>query len=237
MLWSKTRLRLTCLVILGLGSAAWLLSGDAAWAQSSERTPAETVAFRFPDITRGWQPLPVPVSVPQRPDATRTAAAKSAFALASADARVTLPTPSTGIPSAALGYAAPATEADRAPRGPAAAAHPRAAATPRPERRAALAPEPRSLNVFTDAKIADLKAKLKLSPAQQLYWPAVASALRGIEYRSHPSASTAIDPDSPGVQQLKSAAFPLILSFDEEQKDQVRRLARNMGLESVASSF
>jgi hypothetical protein len=39
------------------------------------------------------------------------------------------------------------------------------------------------------------------------------------------------------VQQLKSAAFPLIMSFDEEQKSQVRQLARNMGLEQVAASF
>ena len=49
--------------------------------------------------------------------------------------------------------------------------------------------------------------------------------------------SITIDPNSQGVQQLKSAAFPMIMSFDEEQKNHVRHLARNIGLESVASSF
>jgi len=93
-------------------------------------------------------------------------------------------------------------------------------------------------NVFTDSQIASIRTKLKLSPQQQAYWPAVASALRNIDYVRHPSGKNAsIDPNSPGVQQLKSAAFPLIMSFDEEQKSQVRQLARNMGLEQVAASF
>ena len=47
----------------------------------------------------------------------------------------------------------------------------------------------------------------------------------------------ALDPNSPGVQQLKSSAVPLVLSFSEEQKNEVRQLARLMGLEQVASSF
>ena len=46
-----------------------------------------------------------------------------------------------------------------------------------------------------------------------------------------------IDPDGPEVQQLKSAAFPLIMSMNDDQKQQVRILAHVMGLERVASSF
>ena len=44
-----------------------------------------------------------------------------------------------------------------------------------------------------------------------------------------------IDPQS--VEGLKSAAVPLIMSFDEEQKQQVRDLAHVMGLDQLASQF
>jgi hypothetical protein len=46
-----------------------------------------------------------------------------------------------------------------------------------------------------------------------------------------------IDPDGPEVAQLKSAAFPLIMSMNDDQKQQVRNIAHVMGLERVASSF
>ena len=143
--------------------------------------------------------------------------------------------------TAALGYASPETEA-AANRAPAVAAVERAAAVPQHARHASIPAAPhlvkQSSNVFTNSQIADLKTKLRLSPRQQSYWPAVASALRNIDYvKSQGGNGKSIDPDSPGVQQLKSAAFPLILSFDETQKNHVRQLARNMGLEDVASSF
>jgi hypothetical protein len=47
----------------------------------------------------------------------------------------------------------------------------------------------------------------------------------------------AIDPNSPEVQQLKSAAFPLIMSLREDQKQEVRQLAHTMGLSKVATMF
>jgi hypothetical protein len=39
------------------------------------------------------------------------------------------------------------------------------------------------------------------------------------------------------VQRLKSAAFPLIMSMNEDQKREVRMLAQLMGLQQVAASF
>jgi hypothetical protein len=39
------------------------------------------------------------------------------------------------------------------------------------------------------------------------------------------------------VQGLKSAAIPLIMSFNAEQKDEVRSLAHVMGLDQLASQF
>jgi hypothetical protein len=53
---------------------------------------------------------------------------------------------------------------------------------------------------------------------------------------SNPSAANAlIDPDAEEVQQLKSAAMPLLFQLREDQKREVRALARIIGLEKVAS--
>jgi hypothetical protein len=259
MQWSGPRLRVTCLAILGLGGGAWFLPGDlTSSAQSPDRSAAEVIALRFPDHWAFAQPqpsAPAATSVAHRVASIRTVNAEQPYALASADTRsvrVNLPPRSTlpqeqALPTEALAYAAPvteaATEAATKRRVPAGAAVERGSIAPqRHERRASIAPTPRpvkqSPNVFTDSQIADIKTKLKLSPHQHVYWPAVASALRNIDYVRHQGGkSTSIDPNSPGVQQLKSAAFPLIMSFDEEQKSQVRQLARNMGLEEVAASF
>ena len=49
------------------------------------------------------------------------------------------------------------------------------------------------------------------------------------------TALTPIDPDSDEVQQLKSAAMPLLFQLREDQKKEVRALARIIGLERVAS--
>ena len=79
-------------------------------------------------------------------------------------------------------------------------------------------------------------------------WPAVEAALRNIAYakarearrRGAPPDTTdlaSIDPDSDEVQGLKIAAIPLIMSFDDEQKNQVRSLAHVMGLDRLASEF
>ena len=42
-------------------------------------------------------------------------------------------------------------------------------------------------------------------------------------------------PNSAEVQQLKSAAMPLLFQLREDQKSEVRSLARVIGLEKVAS--
>jgi len=77
--------------------------------------------------------------------------------------------------------------------------------------------------------------------------PAVEAALRNIAYAraqqargrgapvSGETQAAAIDPNA--VQGLKSAAVPLILSFNSEQKDEVRNLAHVMGLDQLASQF
>ena len=101
--------------------------------------------------------------------------------------------------------------------------------------------------LLNDAQIASIKARLHLSPDQEQMWPAVEAALRNIAYakardgRKHDGADTAaiasLDPYGPEVKGLKSAAVPLIMSFSEEQRSEVRSLAHVMGLDQLATSF
>jgi hypothetical protein len=102
--------------------------------------------------------------------------------------------------------------------------------------------------VLNDAQIASIKRRLQLTPDQEQMWPAVEAALRSIAYakahrtgpRHGPASATQladIDPNSPEVLGLKSAAFPLMLSLNSEQKSEVRTLAHVMGLDQLASQF
>lgn len=102
----------------------------------------------------------------------------------------------------------------------------------------------KSYALLSDAQIAGIKERLKLSGSQEPYWPAVESALRAVARKIHetrradPHATGApIDPDSAEVQQLKSAAMPLLFQLREDQKREVRTLARLIGLEQVASQI
>jgi hypothetical protein len=113
---------------------------------------------------------------------------------------------------------------------------PKLAAKPAPQKSYAL---------LSDAQIAGIKQRLALSPDQEYYWPAVESALRAVAQKIHatrqadPHAATSvpIDPDSAEVQQLKSAAMPLLFQLREDQKREVRSLARLIGLEKVAAQI
>jgi hypothetical protein len=86
-----------------------------------------------------------------------------------------------------------------------------------------------------------------MTPDQEDMWPAVEAALRNLAYtrarevRRHGEGAEAqlasADPNSAEVQGLKSAAIPLLMSFNSEQKDEVRNLAHVMGLDQLASQF
>jgi hypothetical protein len=98
--------------------------------------------------------------------------------------------------------------------------------------------------LLSDAQIASIKERLKLSSYQESYWPAVEKALRAVARKIHasrqadPNGSGAIiDPESAEVQQLKSAAMPLLFQLREDQKREVRSLARLIGLEKVAEAI
>jgi hypothetical protein len=110
---------------------------------------------------------------------------------------------------------------------------PKVVAKPQPQKPYAL---------LSDTQIAGIKERLKLSSSQESYWPAVENALRAVARKIHatrksdPNASGApIDPAAEEVQQLKSAAMPLLFQLREDQKREVRTLARIIGLHKVAS--
>jgi hypothetical protein len=105
-------------------------------------------------------------------------------------------------------------------------------------------PPQKSYSLLSDVQIAGIKERLKLSSEQESYWPAVESALRAVARKIHatrqadPNATGApIDPDAEEVQRLKSAAMPLLFQLREDQKREVRTLARIIGLEKVASQI
>ena len=103
-------------------------------------------------------------------------------------------------------------------------------------------PVQKAYALLSDGQIAGIKERLKLSSSQESYWPAVENALRAVARKIHatrqtdPNATgTPIDPDAEEVQQLKSAAMPLLYQLREDQKREVRALCRLIGLEKVAS--
>ena len=116
---------------------------------------------------------------------------------------------------------------------PAVLPKPKAVAKPQPQKNYAL---------LSDVQIAGIKDRLKPSTSQESYWPPVETALRAVARKIHAgrqanptAAGVPIDPESEEVQQLKSAAMPLLFQLREDQKSEVRSLARIIGLEKVAA--
>jgi hypothetical protein len=236
--WSAGRRAVACLVFFGMGAVLGMLPGLRAeavpGAQVPSPSPAAVVASRFQANAIALE-SPRTDSQPQGQG--------GGFTLASA---VDVPL----VLDPQLVYSA-------APEGPAAAELPATtaalpapdepAAPPSPPKRAAQPahPAPVSHNLLNNAQIASIRSRLKLSSYQDQLWPPVESALRDIDLGKDPKAKTAkaearaaaIDPNSPPVQRLKSAAVPLIMSFNDDQKQEVRTLLRLMGLESLATQF
>jgi len=107
-----------------------------------------------------------------------------------------------------------------------------------------VAKRPNTYALLSDEQIASVKERMKLTPYQEQHWPAIEAALRKIGAKLHKSskagpdaAPISIDPNSSEVQDLKSAAMPLLFTLTEDQKREVRTLARVIGLEAVASAI
>jgi hypothetical protein len=176
--------------------------------------PAPTPQFATPDVAKADA---------ANPDVTRSL--RLAFAAQQSPADVVPPqiTAPRAVTPAAM------------PPAPLLQPAPKVAAKPAPQKSYAL---------LSDVQIAGIKERLRLSPDQESYWPGVENALRAVARKIHanrqvdPHASgMPIDPDSEEVQQLKSAAMPLLFQLREDQKNEVRSLARLIGLEKVAAQI
>ena len=212
--------------ILSMGGIGLYLVWCAPPAKSAELSPAQTVAYRFP---ANWgsprQRSPATSGGGQRAVASLMFDPTPTYGLASASS-----TP-VSLPERANAYAEPSLDGAAEAKRSAASGEDRAG-------------KPRAVkstnSVLNDAQIASIKARLRLTPEQERYWPGVEAALRSITYSkdgSHKGKLATVDPNSPAVQQLKTVAMPLLASFSDEQKNQVRLLARLMGLEQVAQAF
>ncbi|MGX4802048.1 hypothetical protein [Bradyrhizobium guangdongense] len=136
------------------------------------------------------------------------------------------------MPKADINEAPAPAEAPAAVEAP---AKPKLAAKPQP---------PKTYSLLSDAQIAGIRDRLKLSSSQEYYWPSVETALRNVVRKisanklSNPHGpNVQIDPDCDEVQQLKSAAMPLLFQLRDDQKEEVRKLARIIGLEKVAQQI
>jgi hypothetical protein len=123
-------------------------------------------------------------------------------------------------------------------------AEPSAPAAPPKSKVVGKPPPQKPYALLSDAQIASIKERLKLSSSQESYWPAVENALRAVARKIHATkqadpngTGTIIDPEAAEVQQLKAAAMPLLFQLREDQKREIRMLARLIGLEKVAAAI
>jgi hypothetical protein len=222
-----------------LGAGAFVLAAN--WGGSKPPvnpvlSPADVVASRFPFDWNEATASPAPAAV-----------VKASYSGVAGQQALLSPRPTYQLASAtvdhlpAMAYAPETTTVvPRVDRAPAAYAAP-ARATP--EAKAApvkpAASNRESRQVLNSAQIASIKKRLGLTPEQERYWPAVEASLRQMAWKKSDKKGEAkvVDMSTVDVDGLKSAAFPLVMSFNDEQKRELRSLAHLLGLESVASRF
>jgi len=249
--WQRRR----ALSILAAGSIGYVIGGwHAATLRSLDLSPAQTVALRFP-VDQDIAAQQVAAS-----DDAPAAMSSAANPMVLGDPRLALLSPAPMVaqaqPQTAIRMAAAEEAAVAVPPAPESVAPRRAklAAVP-----AAIGPRPpvapahrhaeqRPGFMLNDAQIASIKERLHLTPDQEQMWPGVEAALRNIAYAKARDAQkrgesagvaelASLSPESAEVQDLKSAAFPLIMSFSDEQRSEVRGIAHVMGLDQLASQL
>jgi hypothetical protein len=93
--------------------------------------------------------------------------------------------------------------------------------------------------ILTPAEIARMKAALRLTPEQEGYWRPVEPILREIGAQQMAQVDAGQKPDfniGVGMQmRLYREGSPLLRRLREDQKVEVRKRARSMGLERMAS--
>jgi hypothetical protein len=214
---------LTCVLVAGAAGAAFLGRDSVSEAGAAMVTPPSI----FPEVVSNWESkgdrlaIAAVASAAGEPSLTGTISSEPLRQAYAAN-------PSSGIEDLKTGDVT--VTASRPPPKPKSAAKP---------------PVQKSYTLLSEAQIAGIKERLKLSPSQESYWPGVENALRAVARKIHatrqadPNGKNApiIDPEAEEVQQLKSAAMPLLFQLREDQKREVRTLARLIGLEQVAAAI
>ena len=223
---------MACLAILGGAGVGGLAAGfnvraglapqasTTVVAAVAEMAPSDKVGLRFP---ADWAET-----------AAEPAPAAPTVTLASADPGMMLFSPH---PTYAANDAANPNMIE-AKAEPAAAAPPKVAVAsliPKPKPK----PKPRSNAVLNDSQLASIKRRLNLTPEQERYWPAIEAELRKMEYTksSGGSRTASIDMSKVNVDGLKSAGFPLVMSFSDDQRRELKSLTHLLGLDSVMAGL
>jgi hypothetical protein len=102
----------------------------------------------------------------------------------------------------------------------------------------------RKPTVFNDAQIASIKNRLNLTKDQQKYWPAVEAELRRLAWKKAADQKgpgrrqlVALDVSAIDLVKLQSTTAPLLMSFSDEQKRELRMLAHLAGMQDVFAKF
>jgi hypothetical protein len=205
----------SALSIVGSDSIPVLKSNVSAMVQKSPVANRDAKTDKLAVVTAALPVAPTPAPAATEPASTDAQFAEPLRQAFAADSRLVLQDPmASPVP---------------------APAKPKAASKPAAQKTYAL---------LSDTQIAAIKTRLNLSSSQAYYWPSVEDALRAVARKLHaakqanPNGGTpAIDPDSAEVQQLKSAAMPLLFQLRDDQKQEVRSLARIIGLHQVAAAI
>ena len=240
--------RLTVLTIICAGGLACLFVGwNARSSQDPDLSPSEVIALRFPDARNDiWNDIAAARSQASDPEES----SEQRFALFNPNP--TLPRPAaTPVAATYVTASIASTPVEIGALRPAQASEIRAKAEPKiaavhskPAAPARAARRPGA--VLSDGQIASIRTRLNLTADQQQMWPAVEQALRSLSYTNNAERGSrdqsatrmaTVDPSSDEVQRLRSAAFPLIMSFSDEQKRELRILAHVAGLEKLAAQF
>jgi hypothetical protein len=234
------------------GFAGYVIGGwNGSVPRSSELSAAQAIALRFPQDLAEASPLTVAFAT----SANAATRGNTQLALFSPLPMVQL----TSAPQATAPQAPVQRAAASPPSGPQATVQTASAEPtvpqPAPATKRVNEIKPAAVHnrndrggfMLNDAQIASIKTRLHLTPDQEQMWPAVEAALRNIAYtrsrdaRRHGAPANtqlaAADANGVDVRDLKSAAIPLIMSFNAEQKDEVRNIAHVMGLDQLASQF
>ena len=248
-----------------LGAAAVTLAGYSAYAKRVNRAMAADQAISFAD-RMGEPQISNRAAKTDKllQTALLDAATQRSYALASLQPDVGIERPTNPVIAAApsIPAAEPAPAAESKALEPKAVESKATESKPAESKTAVLAPPdkpsdkskrlppppaapaaPASTGLLDDGQISGLKGRLRLTSDQVEYWPAVEAALRDVvrtQLRGTKHAfggKVNIDTNSPEVQKLIWAAMPLLMRLRDDQKSEVRKLARVIGLEQVASQI